>query len=197
MNRKTFYICSYGGCGSTMLYNALLKYGDAVHIHSRFPPNSLEYTGNKKGGVCYHEWFNGIKIPHNELNNYYVIYIYRNPINTILSRFSWASHLKNIQTDTNTTITDVITQMKDLYGITEFYNNYTIPKDRNYPIYCVKYEEIFEKQNELSHILGIGPLNLVSNPKRRDYNKEVYNKLYTVYLDLIKKMDKNKFIEVR
>ena len=42
---KTFYICSYGGSGSTILCKALSKYGESVHIHSRFPPNQLEFVG--------------------------------------------------------------------------------------------------------------------------------------------------------
>ena len=32
---KTFYICSYGGCGSTMLYKALKKYGN-VNISTTY-----------------------------------------------------------------------------------------------------------------------------------------------------------------
>lgn len=40
---KTFYVCSYGGCGSTMLCDSLNKYGKTVHIHSPKPPDNLEY----------------------------------------------------------------------------------------------------------------------------------------------------------
>ena len=192
---KTFYICSYGD--STMLSSSLKKYGNVEHIHSRYPPNELEFIGGQNGGNAHYEKFNGIKIPNDKLDNYNVIFIYINPVKAIFSRFEDSLHLGNIETDTTTTKNDVIAQMKDLYGLTEFYNNYTTPKERNYPIYCVRYEELFEKQNELSHILGIGPLNLVQNPPIRHHDKEVFYKLYTVYLDLIKRMDKNKFIEVR
>ena len=194
---KTFYICSYGGCGSSMLTESLKKYGNAEHIHSRYPPKELEFIGKQNGGTAHFEKFNGIKIPNSHIDNYYVIYIYRNPVKAIFSRFKRQGHLKNIETNTITTTDDVINQMKDLYELTEFYNNYTTPNKRNYKIYCVRYEEIFEKQNELSQILGIGPLNLVQKPPRRHYDKEVFYKLYAVYIDLIKRMDKNKFIEVR
>ena len=65
MSGKIFYVCSYGGSGSKMLCNALSKHGKTKHIHSRKPPNNLEYIGKEKGGNMYSEWFNGIAIPKN------------------------------------------------------------------------------------------------------------------------------------
>jgi hypothetical protein len=58
-----------------MLYNALKQFGNVEHVHSRLPPEKLEYIGNNKGGNTYVEWFNSIPIPENELENYYVIFI--------------------------------------------------------------------------------------------------------------------------
>lgn len=55
---------------------------------------------------------------------------------------------------------DVVDSSKDLYGVKEFYGNYTQPGNRNYSIYCVKYKDIFEKQDELSELLGIGKLGI-------------------------------------
>ena len=55
---KTFYVCSFGGSGSTLLANSLKPYGRVEHIHSRIPPLELEYIGNNKGGDTYYEWFN-------------------------------------------------------------------------------------------------------------------------------------------
>ena len=45
MEKKIFYICSYGGSGSSLLFKSLEKYGNAYHIHSRYPPDKLEYVG--------------------------------------------------------------------------------------------------------------------------------------------------------
>ena len=138
MTMKTFYVCSYGGCGSKMLCSVLKQFGNVQHIHSRNPPNELEYIGLENGGTSYWEWFNGIKIPENEIENYYVIYIYRNPINAILSRFYKTEHLKHIETDSNITFEDIINKSSDLYGIKEFYNNYTRTDiKRNYKIYSI------------------------------------------------------------
>ena len=191
MRNKKFYVCSYGGSGSKMLCNALIKYGKVKHIHSRNPPNNLEYIGNDKGGKTHNEWFNGIVIPEEELNDYYVIYIYRNPSFSILSRFENPKHLKNIQTNESIKLNDVLKTKKDLYKIREFYDNYTKPNEkRKYKIYCVKYEDIFDKQDELSKLLGIGKLNIVNESSRKNGNKELEN----IYSDLIAEMDKNEFI---
>ena len=193
METKNFYVCSYGGSGSKMLCDALSQFGNVEHIHSRFPPEKLEYVGNNHGGNAYSEWFNGINIPDNEIENYYVIYIYRNPSNSILSRFLNPAHLRNIQIDKNIKIQQILNTGEDLYKITEFYDNYTKHNEnRNYKIYSVKYEDIFEKQNELSEILGIGNLNLVNLSRRKESNE----KLNEIYKDLIDTMNKNDFIMI-
>jgi hypothetical protein len=190
---KTFYICSYGGCGSKMLQESLNKYGRTQHVHSRKPPDKLEYIGDKLGSNNPGELFNGIPIPNNDIKNFYVIYIYRNPSYSIPSRFLNPLHLEHIQTNKNIKIQDVLNTEKDLYGINEFYNNYTeYNENRNYKIYSVKYEEIFDKQDELSEILGIGKLNLVNKSNRKDSNKQ----LDKIYKDLIDKMNKNNFVVI-
>lgn len=200
MEQKIFYVCSYGGSGSKMLCNALNQYGKVEHIHSRNPPNKLEYIGNNNGGNTYCEWFNGIPIPENELKNYYVIYIYRQPIFAIPSRFTdkfgyphHKHHLEHIQVDSKIKLEDVLNTGKDLYKIREFHENYTKPNEkRNYKIYCVKYEDIFNKQDELSNLLKIGKLNLVNKSSRKNSNKQLDN----IYADLICEMNKNKFIMI-
>lgn len=193
MDRKIFYVCSYGGSGSKMLCKALRKYGIVKHIHSRMPPNNLEYIGTENGGNMYWEWFNGIAIPKNELKNYYVIYIYRNPSFSIPSRFNMPKHLNHVQIDESIKLKDVLDSKKDLYKIREFYDNYTKPNEkRNYKIYCIKYEDIFDKQDELSKLLEIGKLNIVNKSNRKNSNKELDN----IYSDLIAEMDKNKFITI-
>lgn len=189
---KKFYVCSYGGSGSKMLCSALSKYGESVHIHSRKPPNKLEYVGGEKGGEVYHEWFNGIPIPEDELHNYYVIYIYRNPSFSIPSRFWIPGHLNNIQT-TDIKLDEVIKSGEDLYKLREFHNNYIKKnKNRNYKIYCVKYEDIFDKQDNLSELLKVGKLNMVNKSKRKNSNKD----LDEIYSDLIKEMEENEFITI-
>ena len=91
-------------------------------------------------------------------------------------------------------LNDVLDSGKDLYGIKDFYNNYMKKNEnRNYKIICVKYEDIFDKQDELSNLLGIGKLNLVNKSKRKHINEK---KLDTIYADLIEEMNKNDSIIV-
>ena len=103
-------------------------------------------------------------------------------------------HLEHVQIDRSIKLKDVLDSKKDLYKIREFYNNYTKPNEkRNYKIYCVKYEDIFDKQDELSKLLGIGKLNMVNKSSRKNSDKKLDN----IYKDLISEMNKNKFIITR
>jgi len=181
---KTFYVCSYGGCGSTLLARQLSRYGRVKHVHSRSPPDKLQLITN--------EQFNGIEV---HPKDHYVIYIYKNPVKAILSRFRLKQHLQHVgcgPIDLN----DVLAQAKDLYKIQEFYDNYTRPNpNRNYTIYCIKYESMFDRQGDLSRVFNIGPLNLVK--KESDHQEDEYHQLYIIYHDLLQQMAKNDFLFLR
>lgn len=181
---KKFYICSYGGSGSYMLKRALKQYGHVEHIHSRKPPEKLEYVGKNADS----EWFNGIPIKNEDLKNYYVIYIYKNPIKAIYSRFWHPLHLKHIQCNENLTFNDVLKSKKDLYGLEEFFDNYTKKNvNRNYKIICIKYDDIFKKHKELSKLLDVPKLKLVKRETDRPYPD--YDKFKKIYKNLLKKID--------
>lgn len=200
-----YYICSIGGCGSTVLYNYLSLFGNVYHIHDRFPPNNLSYIGKENTNEdMYSEWFNSIEIPSNNLNNYKVIFIYRHPISTIFSRFAQAkgpniNHLKHIKCDNNGNINifDVIRSRRDLYKIEEFFDNYILPKARNYDIYAIKYElfwnniELFNKVLDIPDIKELYPIKQ-ERPKKYSF----VNELNYIYRSLIFKMNKMKFIEI-
>jgi hypothetical protein len=201
----TFYVCSSGGCGSTILFNYLSNFGNVYHIHDRYPPNKLCYTGSIN--TCepvYDEWFNKSEIPEDKLFNYKVIFIYRNPIDVIFSRFALPKgpnipHMKNIKCDNSGEIYfgDVLKSGKDLYKLEEFFDNYTMPRERNYPIYCIKYEYFFNNIGLFNKILGVPnikslyPLR-IERKKQYTYIKE----LATIYYSLINKMHRMRFIEI-
>jgi hypothetical protein len=202
---KIFYVCSAGGCGSTMIYNYLSNFGKVYHIHDRYPPEKLCYIGSENTNEpVYSEWFNGTEIPENELNKYKVLFIYRNPIQVIFSRFAQlrgpnVSHLQHIKCNNNGKIYfgDVLHFKKDLYGLEEFFDNYTLQKKRNYEIYCVKYEDFFNNISGFNNILGIPDIKSlyptkIEKPKPFSYVKE----LTYIYASLMKKMKMMKFIEI-
>jgi len=203
--KRVFYVCSSGGCGSTILFNYLKNFGTVYHIHDRYPPNELEYIGKQNTYKdIYSEWFNGVKIPENELENYKVIFIYRHPLQVIYSRFSQPkgpniTHLQHIKciNDGNINIFDVLKTRKDLYGLEEFFDNYTIPKERNYNIYCVKYELFWNNIllfNQIMEIPDIPSLYPVKNERQKHMRNVV--DLSIIYNSLIRKMNKMNFIEI-
>jgi hypothetical protein len=200
-----FYICSSGGCGSTLIFNYLSNFGNVYHIHDRYPPEKLSYIGeeNTKNKV-YSEWFNSTEIPEDKLNNYKVIFIYRNPIQVIFSRFTSprgpnVPHLQHIKCDNNGEIyfRDVIRTGSDLYKLEEFFDNYTIPKKRNYPIYCVKYEDFFYNITLFNKVLGIPDIKSLY-PKKQERSKSFtyVKELFIIYYSLMTKMNRMKFIEM-
>jgi hypothetical protein len=201
----TYYVCSFGGCGSTILFNYLSNFGNVEHIHDRFPPDKLEYVGKKNTTQdVYSEWFNKIQIPDNEVEHFKVIYIYRNPIDVIFSRFISPSganvpHLKHImcENDGNILLEDVVLKKNDLYKLEQFFDNYTSKKKRNYKIYCIKYELFFENIETFNKILEIPDIKHLY-PQKHERKKNVYYKNYLnkIYNPLKCKMNSMRFIEI-
>lgn len=208
--RLTFYVCSFGGSGSTVLFNYLSQFGNVEHVHDRLPPAKLTYVGNKNVNTetslsVYSEWFNTIEVPEKELSNIKVIFIYRNPLDVIYSRFAFQNgqphveHLKHIMCKNNGNIKlrDVLNSATDLYGMEEFFDNYTRPNNRNYKIYCVKYEMFWDNIGVFNQLLGIPDIKQLY-PQKSERKKTIYFKdqLNKIYLPLIKKMNSNTFIKL-
>ena len=196
-----FYVCSSGGCGSTIILGYLSMFGNVHHIHDRYPPDKLCYIGGENTSVpVYNEWFNKTEIPEDKLGSYKVIFLYRNPIEVIFSRFIGPNipHLQHIKCDNNGNITlnDVIKYGSDLYKLENFFDNYTIPKKRNYAICCVKYENFFNNINEFNYVLGIPNIKALYPIKHENLKKFKHlKKLMSIYNSLTIKMNKMKFIE--
>ena len=202
---KIFYICSSGGCGSTIISNYLSNFGNVYHIHDRTPPNKLTYVGKLNTTEDVHsEWFNNVEIPEDKLKNYKVIFVYRHPIPVIFSRFAQrygpnTKHLQNIKCTNNGEINiyDVLRTGRDLYGLEEFFDNYVSSKERNYPVHCVKYEQFWNNLSLFNAVMGIPDIKELypikhENPKRLQFAQQ----LNKIYASLINKMNKMRFIEI-
>jgi len=199
-----FYVCGTGGCGSTIIYNYLKLFGNSYHIHDRYPPEKLCYVGAENtNSPVYSEWFNKTEIPEDKLKSYKVIFVYRNPIQVIFSRFISPSgpnipHLQHIKCKNNGKIyfKDIIASGNDLYGLEEFFDNYTIPKKRNYDIICVKYEDFFNNISIFNNALGIPDIKELYPVKCERVKIFTFvNELCIIYNSLIQKMKMMKFIE--
>ena len=193
---KVFYVCSYGGCGSKMLCQYLSNFGTVKHVHSRNPPQQLTHIGTRD------EWFSSIPIPTSELSNYYVIYIYRDPVKAIQSRFHDPAHLAHIQVNPSITLQQVIERKQDLYGIENFFDNYATykhMKQRNYKIYCVKYENLFTNMEEFNRVLNISCADKSLYPVEKTREKLASNAalaLEQLYAPLKQRMANMPFITV-
>ena len=195
-----YYICSYGGSGSTILFKYLSNFGNVKHIHDRYPPVNLSYIGNTNTTEnVYSEWFNNIEIPKDKLQNYKVIFIYRNPIPVIYSRFiNNKNHLNHIKCDNNGEINlfDVLKYKKDLYKLENFFDEYTT-NNKKYDVYCIKYElfwnniEFFNNVMNIPNIQELYPIK-IEHPKKYKYN----NQLSIIYNSLIQKMNKMPYIKI-
>jgi len=77
---KVVYVCSYGGCASKAFCSWVSQSGhySNYHIHSRIPPNKLCIADSER--FIYEQ---EVLDPE----NYYVVYIFRNPVESFLSRF--------------------------------------------------------------------------------------------------------------
>jgi hypothetical protein len=200
-----YYICSSGGCGSTIIFNYLSRFGNVYHIHDRYPPQKLQYVGRENTTEdVYSEWFNNVEIPEDKLKNYKVIFIYRHPIQVIFSRFAQPkgpniNHLKHIKCDNNGNINffDVIKTKRDLYKMEDFFDNYMKPTNRNYEIIAVKYELFWSNISSFNKVIGIPDIKELypvkqERPKKFDFVKE----LTFIYSSLINKMNSLRFIEL-
>jgi len=196
-----YYVCSYGGCASQEICHYLGNFGDVYHIHSRFPPNNLTKTGYDDNIFTIgSEWFSNKIIPNEEIYKYKVIFIYRNPIYSIYSRFNDKQHLLNIQcSDNNITISNCIEQKKDLFELDNFFDNYTTPnKDKNYNIYCIKYEDFWSNISKFNKLLFIPDINELYPIKKETFkNMTEYENLKEIYTSLLEKMDNMNSIEIR
>lgn len=195
-----YYICSFGGCGSKMLQEYLSNFGNTFHIHSRHPPKKLTRVGTPD----FPEWFNDIELtpvlerqlPFKQLENTKVVYIYRDPIYASRSRIIpgktyriSTDHLDNISAD-HWNIESVIGNMMDLWGLEEFFDNYT-KKDpeKNYPIYCVNYDTFWENLPLFNKTLGIPDIPALYPKKKESKYELVYEKeLRELYKSLLEKI---------
>ena len=200
-----YYICSFGGSGSTVLFQYLSNFGNVYHIHDRFPPCKLQHVGkNNAIEDTYSEWFNKVEIPEPEINNYKIIFIYRNPIQVIYSRLTQKDnpnipHLQHIKCDNNGDISlaNILTSSKDLYKLEQFFDNYTCKQERNYRIYCVKYEQFWDNIPFFNNIIGIPDIKELY-PIKHETRKPIRHTalLNNIYSSLINKMNNKTFIEL-
>lgn len=194
---KNIYVVSSGGCGSWCLVRYLKAIGyNTFHIHNRFPPIKLKNPANER--------FGDVELNEEELENSIVIFLFRvNIDNTIFSRFverNWKQHLKHIQcSDNDASLEKLLETKKDVFEIEDFYNNWTTPDTkRNYKIYAIKYESMFESIGIIADTIGIKrSKHSMSKRETQRPNFEMYrSQVREIYKDFIEKLDRQPVIQV-
>jgi hypothetical protein len=199
--KKFYYVCSFGGCGSTPLTKYLANFGNTFHVHSREPPDKLTYVGKylSSNPGSHPEWFNGVPVNEEDLPNCKVIYLYRDPIRCLYSRFIHMNrpdnpeknHIFNIQCPRKfINLKDVAEQRQDLYRLEDFFDNYTRPNNnRNYEIIPLEYNKVFDDFPAFNKLLNL-PNDDSLIPEKRETKREPYyeQELREVYKTLCKKM---------
>ncbi len=177
-------MCTYGGSGSTAFCKHLGQFAKKVyHVHSKMPPATLKEVN------LFNEHFTDADAA--EPNNTKCIFLYRDPTEAILSRFSLKKHLRNIECDESITVAQVAEQKKDLYGISQFFYNY-LEAPRAYPVLFVKYETLFTSMDLVHQYLNV-PHTLRIEPmvKRETLRESPYeHQLKEVYAPLVAQMQK-------
>jgi hypothetical protein len=188
---KIFYVCSYGGSGSKMLCKYLNQFGITQHIHSRKPPEYLTH-----GEVT--EWFGKNKMSDSEIKRTKVIYVYKDPVKSTLSRFKNKQHCRNVQSECES-FDKVVATKSDLFKLEEFFDNYVNENlNLNYDIYAVKYEDLWSDWSTFNKIMDIPDIPSkypIKKETTRALDTEVVKSLEKAYYQLKKKMGDMPFIK--
>ena len=187
----TYIVCSFGGSGSYMMIEYLKNFGNVVQIHDRNPPMKLTIPGCEENKF----WFSNIEIDESQLQNYKVIYIYRNPIYAIYSRFIHGphqnihkNHMNNIKAE-HYHVCRILEYKTDLYKLGEFFDNYTIPNsNRNYPIYCVNYDKFWDNIDLFNKVMELPDIKEFYPERKETEHEHIYD-LTDVYANLNAKMN--------
>lgn len=203
---RIFYICSYGGCASTMICNFLSQFYKVYHIHSRFPPARLCSVRKTKRAKKY-EWFKyGTLLNRKQRSMVTVIYLYRKPSMSLLSKDGWGpTHFSNLSLNNkkmrrfhskdNSVRLEYSKTEKDLLGLNNFFKNYVFRNiNKNYRIHCIKYETLWENLELIFNKLKIPKEICDKFPKKYvkeldDEKKEIKENLEKKYSKMEKCMD--------
>lgn len=157
--KKVFYVCSYGGCGSRMLTNFLGQYGTAVHIHSRVPSSNITFVDT--------EAFNSQLLPLFYLSKVKVIYLFKDPTSSQLSRWN-NNHFKHVGVSTFIAdVEDYVRNNVDLLNYEEFFDNYVNNEiNKNYQIIAINYNKMWDNLPQIFEVLGMPQSAIKAFPKR-------------------------------
>lgn len=184
-NKRIFFVCSYGGCGSTALTNFLGRYGTAVHVHSRRPVEEISFVSI--------EWFTNQILPREYLNKIKFIYLFRNPTEAQISR--WRNDAFRAMQVPNygsvPSINDYVKNGVDLLRYEDFFNNYVNKRiNKNYQIIAINYHKMWDNLPQILDVLGLPRLGANHFPRKVEGKSSYVKNLEPWVVDGLNKINK-------
>ena len=183
---RTYIVVSYGGCGSKMLAGWLAqfprKYAKHVyHFHDKRPPDMLRELPPPPRPSTRERDFRARRFPGGgrfrtetkpvaDLDDYRVLYIFKDPVEAMVSRFGYG-HCKHLDGDCGNEASfpklDVYAEQGvDRMGLLAFFEAYTSPQ--KYPIVALNYHKLWQNREAVMSALGL-PASLASTfPERTE-----------------------------
>lgn len=194
--RRIYIVASYGGCGSKMMAGWLWSLPDSVkqhvyHFHDRSPPQQLHELpkppppvyGKKTGNADFRTGrFPGgsrfktdtPRVSDADIDRYRVIYIYKDPVEAMVSRFGWG-HCQHIQGDCGAgeaqwpRLDQYAKGGRDRMKLNDHFNAYVHPTaQRNYPVVAVNYHKLWDNLPAFMMALGLPPEFVNKFPPRTE-----------------------------
>lgn len=150
--QRVFHVCSYGGSGSWMLVKFLRQFGEAHHVHSRFPPAGDHLVDR--------EHFTAEKDDSNR--NIVRIFLYSRPEHAITRRWNWTTdHWHNLGLEPDeiaklpATPADYMQrEHDDLMRYEEFFDNYVTGRDNGRTV-CVDFHRLWDNLPAFFREIGL------------------------------------------
>lgn len=183
------YVCSAGGCATTLLINFIQHNTDYY-----FVTNNIK----DKDGLKHKAY------PHKNICNK-AIYLFGNPMNTAISLIGrWRSRasvkITGLQFPPNViSLEDFVRNGIDYYGFERQYHNWSTMYS-GYPIMLVKYENMWDNLETIFSYIGIDKSKIKKFPKKRRRKSDWTEKPDHIRKDLLNmygKFYKNVYLKAK
>ena len=172
---RTYIVVSYGGCGSKMLAGWLAQLSkrhaaNVYHFHDKKPPDVLRELPPPPRPSTKERDFRARRFPGGgrfrketravqDLDAYRVLYIYKDPVEAMVSRFGFG-HCKHLDGDcgveTSFPKLDTYAQQGvDRMGLLSFFSAYTSSEARQFPIVALNYHKLWQNLDAVVSALGL------------------------------------------
>lgn len=184
---RTYLVVSYGGCGSKMLAGWLSSLKPTVkrvyHLHDPMPPSELRELPPPRAKPSTQRDFRARRFPGSgkfrtdtplvsDVDDFRVLFIFKDPVEALVSRYGYGHclHLSGDCGDERNfpTLDAYAKAGHDRMGLLSFFEKYTTPSNRTFPIVLLNYHKLWDNLPALMQALGVPASKLASFPERTE-----------------------------